>query len=82
MWREELLEVASRSALGWSLATADWDRSVYCDHLCEDVEYGLGHVSIIVDKEGERRAYLWDRLVVDVDQLSRVGVDLQCAVKA
>jgi hypothetical protein len=45
MERSGLLEVASRPTLGWSLATADWDGSVYRDHFGEDVEYRLWLVS-------------------------------------
>jgi hypothetical protein len=42
---------------------------------------GCGLLALHI-RSNRRRAYLGDRLVVDVDQLSGVGVDLQCAVEA
>jgi hypothetical protein len=59
-WRVEfLLEVASRSTLGWCLATANWDRCVYCNHLCEDVEHGLWRVSDPTPKARYKKCLPW-----------------------
>jgi hypothetical protein len=37
-----LFEITCRPRLGCRLAAADGDAGIDCDHLCEDVENGLG----------------------------------------
>jgi hypothetical protein len=78
-----LLEVAGGSRLGGCLAAADGDGCVDCDHFGEDVEDRLELLSASVHFVTDYCVtYLGHRLVVDVDEFPRVGVDLQRAVEA
>jgi len=63
--------------------SADRDAAVDCDHLCKDIKNWLCHGQLreqMCCNSGQ--TYLWNGLVVDVDQLSRLWVDLERSVKA